>query len=91
MFNENNQNLCLKDSSNRFYNLACPLSHSSFLISPPTMSDKAYQHRRLHNLLLFQGLLAIKGESSPFTLVLDSVEQSGKRLIERYIGNAKVG
>lgn len=55
------------------------------------MSDRALQHRRVHNLLLIQKLLAGRGETSPFTLVLDSVEQSAKPLIEHYIHNAKAG
>jgi elongator complex protein 5 len=55
------------------------------------MADRALQHRRLHNLLLIQKLLGLKGESSPFTLVPDTVEQSAKPLIRHYIHNAKVG
>lgn len=53
------------------------------------MADRALQHRRLHNLLLIQKLLGLR-ESSPFTLVLDTVEQSAKPLIRHYIHNAKV-
>ena len=54
------------------------------------MSDRALQHRRVHNLLLIQKLLSLRDSSSPFTLVLDSVEQSAKPLVRRFIQNAKV-
>ena len=54
------------------------------------MVDRALQHRRVHNLLLIQKLLGLRGDSSPFTMVLDTVEQSAKPLIRHYINNAKV-
>lgn len=54
------------------------------------MTDRTLQHRRLHNLLLIQKLLAVRGDASPFTLILDSVEQSAKPLIAHCISNAKV-
>lgn len=54
------------------------------------MADRALQHRRVHNLLLIQKLLGLRGDSSPFTLVLDAVEQSAKPLIRHYIHNAQV-
>lgn len=54
------------------------------------MSDRALQHRRVHNLLLIQKLLASRDASSPFTLVLDSVEQSAGPLVRHYIHHAKV-
>ncbi|MCJ1250532.1 hypothetical protein MMC30_007760 [Trapelia coarctata] len=53
------------------------------------MADRAMQHRRTHNLLLFQRLLALREGSSPFTLILDSLEQSGRLLILEYIRRAK--
>lgn len=53
------------------------------------MTKRALQHRRVHNLLLIQKLLSLRGELSPFTLILDSVEQSARSLIEHYIHNAK--
>ncbi|KAF6223207.1 hypothetical protein HO133_000049 [Letharia lupina] len=53
------------------------------------MSDRALQHRRVHNLLLIQKLLASRDASSPFTLVLDSVEQSAGPLVRHYIHHAK--
>jgi elongator complex protein 5 len=52
------------------------------------MTDRAVQHRRVHNLLLIQKLLGLRGELSPFTLILDTVEQSAKSLIKHYIHNA---
>ena len=54
------------------------------------MTDRALQHRRLHKLLRIQKLLALREGSSPFTLLLDSVEQSAKPLVRQYIRNAKV-
>ena len=57
---------------------------------PADMSNRALQHRRLHNLLLFQKLLSSKDASSPFTLVLDSVEQSAWPLVRHFIHHAKV-
>ena len=54
------------------------------------MTDKTLQHRRVHNLLLIQKLLSVRGDSSPFTLVLDTIEQTAKPLINHYIHNAKV-
>ncbi|KAK4692669.1 elongator complex protein 5, partial [Lecanoromycetidae sp. Uapishka_2] len=52
------------------------------------MAERALQHRRVHNLLLIQKLLGLRGESSPFTLILDTVEQSARSLLEHYIHNA---
>ncbi|KAL9101919.1 MAG: hypothetical protein Q9163_002885 [Psora crenata] len=54
------------------------------------MSGPALQHRRIHNLLLVQKLLSLREGTSPFTLVLDTIEQSARPLIRRYIRNAKV-
>jgi len=54
------------------------------------MADRVLQHRRVHNLLLIQKLLGLRGDSSPFTLILDTVEQSARSLLEHYIQNAKV-
>lgn len=53
------------------------------------MSNRALQHRRVHNLLLIQKLLSSRDASSPFTLVLDSLEQSAKPLVRHYIHHAK--
>ncbi len=47
-------------------------------------------HRRIHNLLLIQKLLTLREGASPFTLILDSVEQSAKPVLRHYVCNAKV-
>ena len=54
------------------------------------MADRAVQYRRTHNLLLMQRLLSFRENTSPFVLVLDSIEQSGKPLLIEYIERAKV-
>jgi len=48
------------------------------------------QHRRTHNLLLINKLLSCRDNASPFTLVIDSLEQSGKPLVADVIRRAKV-
>ncbi|KAK0932786.1 hypothetical protein LTR29_015638 [Friedmanniomyces endolithicus] len=53
---------------------------------PPT----ALQHRRTHNLLLINKLLSQRDAASPFTLVLDSLEQSARPLISEYMRRAKL-
>ncbi|EMC96523.1 hypothetical protein BAUCODRAFT_148121 [Baudoinia panamericana UAMH 10762] len=53
---------------------------------PPTTS----QHRRTHNLLLINKLLDQRDATSPFTLVLDSLEQSARPLIAEYVRRAKI-
>jgi elongator complex protein 5 len=53
---------------------------------PPT----ALQHRRTHNLLLINKLLNQRDAGSPFTLVLDNLEQSAKPLVAEYAYRAKV-
>lgn len=55
------------------------------------MAPTHLQHRRTHNLLLVSKLLNQRDAASPFTLVLDSLEQSAKPLIAEYIRRAKVG
>ncbi len=54
------------------------------------MPPQNLQHRRTHNLLLISKLLNLRDNASPFTLILDSLEQSGKPLIHEYIRRAKV-
>jgi len=53
---------------------------------PPT----SLQHRRTHNILLISKLLNLRDNASPFTLVLDSLEQSGKTLVREFASRAKV-
>ncbi|KAI9718875.1 MAG: hypothetical protein M1812_003759 [Candelaria pacifica] len=54
------------------------------------MPPQNLQHRRTHNLLLISKLLNLREDASPFTLILDSLEQSGKPLIQEYLRRAKV-
>ena len=48
-------------------------------------------HRRTHNLLLISKLLDQRDHTSPFTLVLDDLEQPAKPLLREYIRRAKNG
>ena len=57
---------------------------------PSNMPPTNLQHRRTHNLLLVSKLLHLRDNASPFTLVLDSLEQSGKALVREFIKRAKV-
>lgn len=47
-------------------------------------------HRQTHNLLLISKLLSLRDTASPFTLLLDSLEQPATPLIKEYIRRAKV-
>lgn len=49
------------------------------------------QHRRAHNLLLISKLLSTRDNASPFTLVIDNLEQSGKPVLREFIRRANVG
>jgi elongator complex protein 5 len=53
------------------------------------MAPTNLEHRRTHNLLLINKLLNQRDAASPFTLVLDSVEQSASPLISELIKRAK--
>lgn len=56
------------------------------------MSDpRTLRTRRTHNLLLIQKILTLRAEISPFTLVLDSVEQGAGGLVREFVKNAQVG
>lgn len=55
-----------------------------------TLAMASLQHRRTHNLLLISKLLNQRDAASPFTLVLDSLEQSGKSLLTEYMRRANV-
>lgn len=61
-------------------------THARYAVMPPS----ALHHRRAHNLLLINKLLDQRDATSPFTLLLDSVEQSGRPLVREYIRRAKV-
>ncbi|KAJ5242121.1 Histone acetylation protein 2 [Penicillium citrinum] len=47
-------------------------------------------HRRTHNLLLISKLLNLRDTASPFTLLLDSLEQPATPLFKEYIRRAKL-
>jgi len=47
-------------------------------------------HGRTQRLLLVNKLLDSRDNASPFTLILDSLEQSAQPLIGEYIRRAKV-
>jgi elongator complex protein 5 len=54
------------------------------------MSHTNLDHRRTHNLLLISKLLNQRDTTSPFTLVLDNLEQPAKPLLREYIRRAKL-
>ena len=54
------------------------------------MAHSNLSHRRTHNLLLISKLLNQRDAASPFTLVLDSLEQPAKPLITDYLRRADV-
>jgi hypothetical protein len=54
------------------------------------MAPSPLQQRRTHNTLLFQKLLNLRDGASPFTLVLDTLEQSGGPVVREFARRAKV-
>ena len=48
------------------------------------------ERRRTHSLLLISKLLNQRENASPFTLLLDSLEQSASPLLQEYITRAKI-
>lgn len=60
------------------------------LFFPAIMAPSALVQRRTHNLLLFQKLLNLRDGASPFTLLLDTVDQSAKPVVEEFMTRAKV-
>ncbi|PQE21589.1 histone acetylation 2 protein [Rutstroemia sp. NJR-2017a WRK4] len=48
------------------------------------MAPTPLQQRRTHNTLLFQKLLNLRDGASPFTLVLDTLEQSGAPIVKEF-------
>ncbi len=54
------------------------------------MAHTNLQHRRTHNLLLISKLLSQQTQASPFTLVLDTLEQAAKPLLREYLRRAKI-
>lgn len=74
-----------------FFGIDATLQRSSLTtFSPTIMPPSTLQHRRTHNLLLVSKLLCLRDAASPFTLALDSLEQSAKPLITEYIRRAQV-
>ncbi|KAK5693214.1 hypothetical protein LTR17_025190 [Elasticomyces elasticus] len=53
------------------------------------MPPSTIQHRRTHNLLLINKLLSQRDAVSPFTLLLDNLEQSARPFISDYMRRAK--
>jgi len=54
------------------------------------MAPSVIQQRRTHNNLLFQKLLNLRDSASPFTLILDTLEQSGGPLLREFVRRAKI-
>ncbi|KAH8205201.1 hypothetical protein TruAng_000613 [Truncatella angustata] len=54
------------------------------------MPSAGQTHARSHALLLFQKLLNLRDSASPLTLVLDTLEQSGRPVLHEFIARAKV-
>lgn len=54
------------------------------------MAPSAISQRRTHNLLLFQKLLNLRDGASPFTLLLDTLEQSAQPVVREFMVRAKV-
>ncbi|KIW70769.1 hypothetical protein PV04_03010 [Phialophora macrospora] len=54
------------------------------------MAHTNLQHRRTHNLLLISKLLSQQSQTSPFTLVLDTLEQPARPLLREYLRRAKL-
>lgn len=53
------------------------------------MPTSAQSHARSHALLLLQKLLNLRDGASPLTLVLDTLEQSGRPVIREFMVRAK--
>ncbi|KAH7033342.1 Elongator complex protein 5 [Microdochium trichocladiopsis] len=54
------------------------------------MPPVAQSHARSHALLLLQKLLNLRDNASPLTLVLDTLEQSGKPVVREFLLRAKI-
>lgn len=54
------------------------------------MAPSPLQQRRTHNTLLFQKLLNLRDGASPLTLVLDTLEQSGRLVVREFWRRALV-
>ncbi|KAK8160346.1 Elongator complex protein 5 [Phyllosticta citrichinensis] len=54
-------------------------------------SSKQARHRRAHNLLLMAKLLSCRDNMSPFTLIIDTLEKSGKGVVREFVRRANAG
>jgi len=54
------------------------------------MAPSAQSHGRSHSLLLVQKLLNLRDNSSPLTLVIDSLKQTAAPLMREFTGRAQV-
>jgi len=54
------------------------------------MAHTNLAHRRTHNLLLISKLLNQRDHASPFTLVLDTLEQSSNPLVREYLRRSRL-
>ncbi|KAL5328501.1 hypothetical protein ACEPPN_002000 [Leptodophora sp. 'Broadleaf-Isolate-01'] len=54
------------------------------------MAPSPLQQRRTHNTLLFQKLLNLRDSASPFTLILDTLEQSGGPAVREFARRSKI-
>jgi elongator complex protein 5 len=54
------------------------------------MAPSILVQRRTHNLLLLQKLLNLRDGASPFTLLLDTLEQSAQPVLQEFMERAKV-
>ncbi len=53
-------------------------------------ADEAHHRRRRHDLLLISRLFDLRQQASPFTLILDTLEQSGRGLVDVFVERANV-
>lgn len=66
------------------------LKFSSISSTSIKMAPSPLQQRRTHNTLLLQKLLNLRDGASPFTLILDTLEQSGGPVVREFVRRAKV-
>jgi hypothetical protein len=59
-------------------------------IYPEMAHSNPLQHRRTHNILLISKILGCRENLSPFTLILDSLEQKGNGVMREMIARAVV-
>ncbi|KAI3323245.1 Elongator complex protein 5 [Xylariaceae sp. AK1471] len=56
----------------------------------PSSTTTMQSHARSHALLLLQKLLNLRDSASPLTLVLDTLEQSGKPILREFMSRAQI-